>query len=222
MKNNVHEYEIKLTNEWTDILDKTFKKKNSEAKIDGFRKGKAPKEVYLKHFGIESLYMDSIDAAINIAYKKLLKENNVTPVIEPSVDVTGISDANVILKFTVITKPEVTLGDYKNLKVKKEEVKVTEEEVKAEIDHLRSHMADFIVKADGIVASGDTAVIDFEGYVDGKLLDGGKGENYPLEIGSNSFIPGFEEGLIGLKVNEEKELHLKFPENYVQDLKGKM
>lgn len=222
MKKNVHEFEIKLDKEWVDTLDKTFKKKSKDVKVDGFRKGKVPKDVYLKNFGIESLYMDSVNDAINIAYKKLLDENkDLQPVIEPTVDVTGISDSNVIFKFTVVTKPEVTLGEYKNLKVKKDKVNVTDEEVNHEIDHLRSHMADIVVKEKGKIENGDTAVIDFTGFVDGKELEGGKGENFPLEIGSHSFIPGFEEGLVGLKAGEEKELNLKFPENYVEDLKGK-
>ena len=116
---NVHEVEIKLEKEWVDSLDAVFKKKNKEVKIDGFRKGMASKEIYLKHFGIESLYADAIDACISVAYKKALDKEKLIPVIEPQVDVTGISDTNVIFKFTIITKPEVTLGDYKNLKVKK-------------------------------------------------------------------------------------------------------
>lgn len=219
---NVHEFEIKLESEWVETLDKVFKTKNKDIKIDGFRKGTAPKDVYIKRFGIESLYTDGVNEAINIAYKKVLAENtDIEPVIEPTVDIIGISDTNVIFKFTIITKPEITLGEYKNLKVKKEKVKVTEEEVEAEINHLREHMADIIVKENGAITSGDTAVIDFEGFVDGKSLEGGKGENFPLEIGSNSFIPGFEEGLVGLKAGEEKELQLKFPENYVEDLKNK-
>ena len=221
MKKNVHEIEIKLDKEWKSALDATFKKKNKDAKIDGFRKGAAPKEIYLKKFGIESLYMDAVDACISIAYKKALEDSKLVPVIEPKVDVTGISDSNVIFKFTIITKPEVTLGEYKNLNVKKEKAKVTDEEIKHEIDHLREHLADVVVKENGVVAEGDTAVIDFTGIVDGKEIDGGKGENYPLEIGSHSFIPGFEEGLVGLKAGEEKTLELKFPENYVEDLKGK-
>lgn len=221
MKKNVHEIEIKLDKEWISALDATFKKKNKETKIDGFRKGAAPKDVYLKHFGIESLYMDAVDACISVAYKKVLDENKLVPVVEPKVDVTGISDSNVIFKFTIITKPEVTLGEYKNLKVKKEKVTVSDDEIKYEIDHLREHLADVVVKEDGKVAEGDTAVIDFTGFVDGKELDGGKGENFPLEIGSHSFIPGFEEGLVGLKAGEEKTLELKFPENYIEDLKGK-
>ena len=221
MKKNVHEIEIKLDKEWVSALDATFKKKNKETKIDGFRKGAAPKDVYLKHFGIESLYMDAVDASISVAYKKVLDENKLVPVVEPKVDVTGISDSNVIFKFTIITKPEVTLGEYKNLKLKKEKVTVSDEEINHEIDHLREHLADVVVKENGEVAEGDTAVIDFTGFVDGKELEGGKGENFPLEIGSHSFIPGFEEGLVGLKAGEEKTLELKFPENYIEDLKGK-
>ena len=221
MKKNVHEIEVKLEKEWVQALDTTFKKKNKETKIDGFRKGAAPKEVYLKHFGIESLYMDAVDACVSVAYKKALDENKLVPVIEPSVDVTGISDTNVIFKFTIITKPEVTIGEYKNLKIKKDKITVSDEEINAEIEHLREHLADVVVKENGSIVEHDTAVIDFTGYVDGKELDGGKGENYPLEIGAHMFIPGFEEGLIGLKAGDEKTLELKFPENYVEDLKGK-
>ncbi len=218
---NVKKIEIKLEKEWVESLDAVFKKKNKDVKIDGFRKGMASKEIYLKHFGIESLYGDAIDACIGIAYKKALEKNKLVPVIEPSVDVTGISDTNVIFEFTIITKPEVTLGEYKNLKVKKEKAVVTDEEVLHEIEHMRSHMADVVVKENGEVAVGDTAVINFTGVVDGKEIEGGKGENYPLEIGSHSFIPGFEEGVVGMKVGETKDLKLKFPENYVEDLKGK-
>ncbi len=218
---NVKKIEIKLEKEWVESLDAVFKKKNKDVKIDGFRKGMASKEIYLKHFGIESLYGDAIDACIGIAYKKALEKNKLVPVIEPSVDVTGISDTNVIFEFTIITKPEVTLGEYKNLKVKKEKAVVTDEEVDHEIEHMRSHMADVVVKENGEVAVGDTAVISFTGVVDGKEIEGGKGENYPLEIGSHSFIPGFEEGVVGMKVGETKDLKLKFPENYVEDLKGK-
>lgn len=217
---NVHEIEIKLEKEWIECLDKAFKKKNKETKIDGFRKGAAPKNIYIQKFGIESLYMDAMDEAIEIAYKQMMADNKLAPVIEPSVDVTGVSDSNLILKFTVITKPEVKLGKYKDLGIKKTKVTVTEDEVKAELDHMRQHMADIVVK-EGKIAEGDTAVIDFIGYVDGEKLEGGSGENFPLEIGSHSFIPGFEEGLIGLKANDKKTLDLTFPENYVAELKNK-
>ena len=221
MKDNVFEYEIKLEDEWVEILDKTFKKKNSNVVIDGFRKGKAPKDIYLKHYGIESLYNDSIDEAINVAYKKVLDDNEVVPVIPANVDVTSIDEKSVSLKYTIITHPKVTLGDYKNLKVKKDAVKVTEEEINEQIEHLRNHFADMIIKENGVVAEGDTAIIDFDGFVDGEPLEEGSSENYALEIGSNSFIPGFEEGIIGMKAGEEKELKLKFPKNYVANLQGK-
>ena len=220
---NVHELEIKLEGkDWETCLDNSFKKNNKNVSISGFRKGSAPKDVYLKHYGIESLYNDAINEAVSVAYKKLLDENkDIVPVIEPAVDVTGISDGSVIFKFTIITKPEVKLSSYKDLGVKKEKAKVTKEELNAEIEKLRDQLAEVIVKENGEVANGDTVVIDFDGYVSGKPLDGGKGENYPLEIGSHTFIPGFEEGLIGHKADDELELNLTFPENYVEDLKNK-
>ena len=218
---NVHEIEIKLEGEkWSKCLDNAFKKKNKDVKIDGFRKGTAPKDVFIKKFGLESLYPDAVNEAINVAYKEIL-EHKLTPIIEPAVDVTGISDGSVIFKFTIITKPDVKLKSYKNLGVKREAAKVSKEEINDEIEHLREQLAEVVVKEKGVVAEKDTVVIDFEGFVDGKSLDGGKGENYPLEIGSHTFIPGFEEGLIGKKENEEVELKLKFPDNYVEDLKGK-
>ncbi len=219
---NVIEKEIKLEGEkWTNCLDNAFKKVNKDVEIAGFRKGCAPKEVYLKKYGVESLYNEAINEAINIAYKEALDNDDIHPVVEPAVDVTGISDGSVIFKFTFITKPEVKLSSYKNLGVKKGTAKVTKEEIEHEIEHLRGDLAEIVVKENGEVAEGDTVVIDFDGIVDGKPLDGGKGENYPLEIGSHTFIPGFEEGLIGKKTDDEVELNLTFPENYVEDLKNK-
>ncbi len=219
---NKHEIEIKLEGEkWTKCLDNAFKKVNKDVKIDGFRKGAAPKEIYIKKMGVESLYNEAVNEAINIAYKEALEENKLTPVVEPQVDVTGISDGSVIFKFTIITKPEIKLKSYKNLGVKKETAKVTKEEIDHEIEHLRKDLAEVVVKENGEVANGDTVVIDFDGYVDGKQLEGGKGENYPLEIGSHTFIPGFEEGLVGHKTNDEFDLDLTFPENYVEELKNK-
>ena len=204
MKKNVFEKEIKLEKEWLECLDKTFVKKAKDAKVPGFRKGKVPKDIYIKNYGIESLYPDAANDAIQIAYRKILDEEKLLPIIEPTVDITGISDTNIILKFTIITHPEVTLGEYKNLGLKKDKVTVTAKEVDDEIEHLRTHMADIITKENGEVAVGDTAVVSFKGYVDGEELEGGSGENFPLEIGSHSFIPGFEEGLIGLKAGETK------------------
>lgn len=223
MMKNVKEIEIKLEGkEWETCLDKAFKKKNKDAKIDGFRKGGAPKNIYIKKFGIESLYMDAVDLAIDVAYKKALDESKVVPVIEPKLDVKDINEKSVTFKFTIVTKPEVKLGEYKKLGIKKEKAKATKEEIDNEVEQLRTQMAEIVVKGEKEkVAEKDTAVIDFEGFVDGKPLEGGKGENFPLEIGSHSFIPGFEEGLVGMKSGETKELSLEFPKDYVKDLAGK-
>ena len=222
MKKNVHEITIKIEgDEWTSAIDKAYKKKNKEVKIDGFRKGSAPKDIFIKKFGVESLYMDAVDDAVSKAYTKLINDEKLIPVVEPKLDVKKVNEKGVEFLFTVITKPEIKLGDYTKLGIKKEKAKVTKAEIAEEIKHLQDQMAEIVVKEKGAVAKGDTAVIDFDGKVDGKPLDGGKGENYPLEIGSNTFIPGFEDGLIGLKSGETKELKLKFPENYVENLKGK-
>lgn len=220
---NVVVKEIKLEgNEWAKCLDKAFKKKNKEVKIDGFRKGTAPKEVFIKKFGLESLYMDAVDEAVETAYQNVLKETGAVPVCEPKLDVKTINEQEVVFEFTIITAPEVTLGEYKNLNIKKENVKVTKDEIEKEIDALRNQYAEIKVKSEGNkIETGDTAVIDFKGIVDGKELEGGSGENYPLEIGSHTFIPGFEEGLMGLKVGDEKKLNLTFPENYTEELKNK-
>ena len=223
MKKNVKEIEIKLEGkEWETCLDKAFKKKNKDVRIDGFRKGQAPKATYIKKFGIESLYMEAVDFAIDSAYKKALDEAKVVPVIEPKLDVKDINEKAVTFMFTIVTKPEVKLGEYKKLGIKKETAKATKKEIDEEVEQLRSQMAEIVLKdAKEKVAEKDTAVIDFKGYVDGKELEGGKGENFPLEIGSHSFIPGFEEGLIGMKSGETKTLDLEFPKDYVKDLAGK-
>lgn len=222
MKKNVHEIEVKIEGkEWSDILDKVFNKKRKEVKIDGFRKGSVPKEVYMKKVGIESLYMDAVDAAVGSAYKKALSDNKLLPVIEPKIDVSNISKDEVVFKFTIVTKPDIKLGDYKNLDVKKQSAKISKKEIEDEIKNLQSKYAEIVEKETGAAEEGNTAIIDFIGYVDGKELEGGKGENYPLELGSNTFIPGFEENVKGMKINEEKSIDLKFPENYTEDLKNK-
>ncbi len=221
MAKNVHVIEIKLEKEWKEALDKSFKKASKDVKVDGFRKGSVPKEIFIKKYGIESLYEEACNIAMEDAFQNILKDKKLEPVVKPSVDVTGISDSNVMFKFTIVTKPEVKLGEYKNLGIKKETVKVAKKELDEEVTKLQESMSDFKVKEKGKVENKDTAVINFKGFVDGKELEGGSGEDYPLEIGSNSFIPGFEEKLIGLKTGEKTKLELKFPENYVDHLKGK-
>lgn len=219
---NVHNITINVEGkEWSDILDATFKKKNQNVTISGFRKGKAPKDVYLKKYGIESLFMDSVDEALETAYTKALEENKLVPACEPKVDIKGIDEKHVELEFTIITKPEVKISSYKKLGVKKGEVKVTKEEIEKELTSLRNRFAEIVEKDNGDVEEGNIAVIDFEGFVDGKAFEGGKGEEYPLEIGSNTFIPGFESQLVGAKKGETREINVKFPDEYVDNLKGK-
>ena len=158
-------FEVRLDGkEWSKCLDDSFKKKSKDIKLDGFRKGSVPKEIYIKKFGIESLYMDAVDLALPILYKKLMEENeDLIPAVMPSVDVKCIHEDHVEVVFDVVLKPEVKLGKYKDLKIKKEEVTVTKEEIDHEIEHLKEQFVELKVK-EGTVENGDTVKIDFEGF----------------------------------------------------------
>ena len=219
---NIKTIEVKIEGkEWQDALDKAFKEANKKAKIDGFRPGHAPKEVFIKKYGEESLFMDAADKALQSAYVKVLEENKDLEIVtQPSVELKNVSKDALELTFKLILKPEFKLGDYKNLKVKKDKVEVTNEEVNSAIDEMKNRYAEVQVK-DGKVEKGDTAVIDFEGFKDGVAFEGGKGENYSLKIGSNTFIPGFEDQIIGMSKGEEKDVKVTFPEDYhSEELKG--
>lgn len=219
---NVKEITIKIEGkEWKDALDKAFEKANKKVKIDGFRQGKAPKEVFIKKYGEESLFMDAADLVLQPAYQKMLDENkDVEIVAQPEVALKSISKDGVEFVFTITTKPEVKLGKYKKLGVKKEKVEVTKEEIENALNETLNRYAENVVK-DGKVENGDIAIIDFEGFKDGVAFEGGKGENYSLTIGSNTFIPGFEDQIIGMSKDEEKDINVTFPEDYhSEDLKG--
>ncbi|MBE6144071.1 MAG: trigger factor [Firmicutes bacterium] len=219
---NERKINIKIEGEkWQDALDKAFEKANKKAKIDGFRPGKAPKDVFLKKYGIESLFMDAGDLVLEDAYKQMLEENKDALIVaQPDIELKSIDEKGVEFTFTLTLKPEVKLGKYKGLKVKKDAVKVSKEEIDNTILEMRNRYAENVVKEDAI-ENGDIAIIDFEGFKDGVAFEGGKGENYSLTIGSGTFIPGFEEQLIGLKKDEEKEIEVTFPEDYhSEDLKG--
>ena len=219
---NVKEITINVEKEeWTNFLKDAFNKKKKDIKMDGFRKGSVTWDIFVKKIGVETLYQDAADLVIDKKYNDALKEANVVPVIQPTVDISKLDKEGITIIFKFISKPEVTLGKYKDLGIKKDTVKVTKKEIDEEIDGLRNKYADIIVKENGEIVSGNTAIIDFKGIVDGKELEGGTGENYPLEIGSNTFIPGFEDALIGMKTGETKDINLKFPENYVENLKNK-
>ena len=219
---NVKEITIKIEEkEWQDALDKAFEKANKKVKIDGFRQGKAPKEVFIKKYGEESLFMDAADLVLQPAYQKMLDENkDVEIVAQPEVALKSISKDGVEFVFTITTKPEVKLGKYKKLGVKKEKVEVTKEEIESALNETLNRYAENVVK-EGKVENGDIAIIDFEGFKDGAAFEGGKGENYSLTIGSNTFIPGFEDQIIGMSKDEEKDINVTFPEDYhSEDLKG--
>ncbi len=218
---NVHEVVVKIEGEeWKKALDHSFKEKSKDAKVDGFRKGKVPRDIYEKHFGKESLWLDAADDVLQSAFTKALDDSKLVPVVQPDVNLKNLSDDLVEFTFTITTKPEVKIKKYKGLKIAKEDVKVTKEEIEHELGHVLERYTELVSK-DGEVESGDIAIIDFEGFKDGVAFDGGKGENYSLEIGSNTFIPGFEDQVIGMKAGEEKDINVTFPEDYgVKDLKG--
>lgn len=220
--NNVHEVTITIDgDEWQKILDDTFKKVNKTVKIDGFRPGKAPRNIFEKKYGKATIVSQAVEDQMQEAYKKALDKFSGDPIIQPTVAIKEVNDEKVTYLFTFTTKPEVKIKKYTNLGVNKDEVKVTAKDVNEEIEKMRKEYADLQVK-DGKAQKGDTVIIDFEGFDNGKAFDGGKAENYSLELGSNSFIPGFEDALIGTKAGDKKDVNVTFPEDYhAEELKGK-
>lgn len=218
---NKHEVTVKIDGDaWKNAIDKVFAKKQKTVKVDGFRQGKVPRNIYEKKFGKESLYLDAADAVLQDAYAKAMDDSKLVPVVQPEVNLKNIGEEGVEFTFKIITKPEVKVNKYKGLNIKQEEVEVTDEEINHELSHLLERYTELVTK-DGEVKNGDVAIIDFEGFKDGETFDGGKGENYSLEIGSNTFIPGFEEQVIGMKAGDEKDLNVTFPEDYgAKDLAG--
>ena len=207
--------------DWEDAQKSAFHKLNANCKIDGFRPGKAPRTIFERNYP-GRIITEAADDLIDQEYRRIIVEDKILPVVEPKIDVVKVSDEELEVNFTFITEPEVKLGEYKNLKVKKDTAKVTEDEVQKKIHTLLENYAELVVKETDKVEKGDIAIIDFEGFKDGVAFDGGKGENYSLEIGSNTFIPGFEDGIIGMNKGETKDLNLTFPEDYGQeDLAGK-
>ena len=218
---NKHEVTVKIDGDaWKNAIDKVFAKKQKTVKVDGFRQGKVPRNIYEKKFGKESLYLDAADAVLQDAYAKAMDDSKLVPVVQPEVNLKNIGEEGVEFTFKIITKPEVKVNKYKGLNIKLEEVEVTDEEINHELSHLLERYTELVTK-DGEVKNGDVAIIDFEGFKDGEAFDGGKGENYSLEIGSNTFIPGFEEQVIGMKAGDEKDIEVTFPEDYgAKDLAG--
>ncbi len=204
-------------------LENAFQKNKNKISIPGFRKGKVPRQMIEKMYGPAIFYEDAANELIPGAYEKALEECEEDIVSSPEIDVTQIEKGKpFIFTALVALKPEVKLGKYKGVKVEKADTEVTDEEVDAQIDKERENNARNVEVTDRAVKDGDMTVIDFEGFVDGVAFDGGKGENYPLTIGSGAFIPGFEEQLVGAEINQEVEVNVTFPEDYqAEELKGK-
>ena len=218
-------YTLKLEGkEWKDCLKEAFEKKRKDIKMDGFRKGQVPYDIYVKKAGVETLYMDAVDMAVDMLYAKLLSDpKTITPAATPAIDIKDIGHDHIEVEFTLVEAPKVELGKYKKLGIKKDKVEVTDDEVEHELGHLKEQFVEVKSLDDKAEArEGDVVVIDFEGFKDGVAFKGGKGENYSLEIGSHTFIPGFEEALVGLKKGDKKDVNVTFPENYhSEELKGK-
>lgn len=219
---NVHELTITIKGkEWEEAIDKAYKEANKKVKIDGFRLGKAPKDIFIKHYNETKLLMDAADLVLQDAYTKMLDENKDLEIVaQPQIDLKSLSNEKVEFNFIITTKPEVKLGKYKNLGIKKEKISVTKKEIEDALNQTLNRYAESVTK-EGKVENGNTAIIDFEGFKDGVAFEGGKGENYSLTIGSNTFIPGFEEQIIGMKKGESKDLNVTFPKDYhSEELKG--
>lgn len=205
---------------WASAQEKAFNKLAKNVEVKGFRKGSAPKDLVRKQISDASIFNEAIDSVANEAYIYGLTEHNLNVVGRPQLDVKDISRVSVELLFEVTITPEVTLGDYKSVKVAQESVVVSDADIEAVINKTLEDYAELVIK-EGEAVMGDTVVIDFEGFKDGVAFDGGKGENYPLELGSQSFIPGFEEALVGTTVGQSLDVNVTFPDNYgVAELAG--
>lgn len=225
LENNVVSFEFVVTaDQFEDAIQKAYKKNVGKITIQGFRKGKAPRAIIERYYGKEVFYEDAINIALPDAYDKAVEENNLYPVDRPEVDVKGEIKAGSDIVFTakVTVKPEFELGEYKGVEVEGAHYAVTDDDVDAEIEKLRERNSRLVPVEDRPVQADDIANIDYEGFVDGVAFEGGKGEGFDLTIGSEQFIPGFEDQLIGRNAGEEFEINVKFPEEYhAEELKGK-
>jgi len=206
-----------------EALDRAFRKVVRQVTVPGFRKGKVPRKIFEARFGVEVLYEDAIELLLPETYQEAVKETNIEPVDRPHIDVEQFEKGKpFIYKAKVTVKPEVKLGQYIGLQIPEKDFSVTEEDVQEELRKQQERVAELVPVEDGAVESGDYIRLDFQGFVDGESIEGGEGENYPLTVGSGTFIPGFEDQLIGMKPNEEKEIKVTYPEDYhVENLKGK-
>ena len=223
---NNNELKLEFTIEakkFDEGMKKVYAKSAKYINIPGFRKGKAPMSIVEKHYGAEVFYEDTFNEIVPEEYERELKENNIEAVSRPNIEVKQIGKGqDLIFTAVVQTKPEVKLGKYKGIELKKVEYNVSDEDIDHELGHMADRNSRLVTVEDRPVEDGDITVIDFEGFVDGVAFEGGKAENHELTIGSKTFIPGFEDQIIGMKIDEEKDINVKFPEEYFsEELKGK-
>lgn len=228
VENTENKNEVKLSfcieaEKFDEAMKKVYVKTAKYFTIPGFRKGKAPMQIVESHYGSEIFYEDTFNELVPEIYEEAIKENKIAAVSRPDIDITQIGKGKELIFTAVVqTKPEVKLGKYKGIELKKIEYNVSDKEVEHELGHMAEHNARLVTIEDRPVEKGDIAIIDFEGFLDGNPFEGGKAEKHELEIGSNTFIPGFEDQVIGMKIDEEKDLNVTFPEDYFsKELAGK-
>ncbi len=223
IEKNKYEFEFVIEKELFDAeINKVYRKNVSKMNVPGFRKGKAPKHIIEKLYGATVFYDEALDNLLPEAYENALNATKLEAVSRPELDVVSIDDKGVTLKAAVYTKPEVVISEYKGLEIEKEAVSVSDEDVMKDIDATRERNSRMLSVEDRAAQNGDQAVIDFEGFLDGVAFEGGKGEKYPLNLGSGSFIPGFEEQIVGKNVGDEFDIDVTFPADYgAENLAGK-
>ncbi len=227
VKNEKNEVEVKITinkDEWNSYIEKAYQENKGKFNIQGFRKGSAPRKIIEKNYGESVFYDDALDLAFADEYGKFLSENTALDIIDqPSLQVDKFDETGLVLTAKAPLMPEVTLGEYKGLQIEKYTEELDEKKVEKELNQARERGARFVEAGEDAQAKlGDFVTIDFTGSVDGKEFDGGKAENYRLELGSHSFIDGFEDQIVGMKVGDERDINVTFPADYpAEELKGK-
>ncbi len=228
VENTENKNEVKLTfniesEKFDEAMKKVYAKTAKYFNIPGFRKGKAPMQLVERQYGSAIFYEDAFNELVPDIYDEAIKENKIEAVSRPNIDIVQMEKGKeLIFTATVETKPEVELGKYKGIEIKKIEYTTTDKDIEHELGHMAERNARLVTVEDRAVEKGDITTIDFEGSIDGVQFEGGKAENHELEIGSNTFIPGFEDQIIGMKLEEEKDIKVKFPEDYFsKDLAGK-
>ena len=223
---NKNELKLEFTVE-SEIFEKgietVFKKNRQYFSVPGFRKGKVPMNIAIKHYGVEIFYEDAFNEVVPEIYEKEIHENNLDVVSKPNIDIVQMEKGKELIFTAVVqTKPDVELGEYKGIEIEKPNYKVTDENIESELKHMAEKNVRIVSVDDRPAQNGDITVIDFEGTVDGVAFEGGKAENHELELGSHSFIEGFEDQVVGMKIDEEKDINVTFPEEYFsKELAGK-